>query len=191
MIGIFNMTDRALSGIFQIGGLPGINTSREYIMRSSSGVISQRVHIGDESVIMANLPPSEFELICSYSLLPMHNSEGETIYATALGLQRKILGAGAIINCSASFEGDTLRLSATLKGLGVVEFYISDLPRRTISDKSCQITVQGTSFAPSSLMVTVADRVLSLDCGTAGLLERNVESETDEMHIQISMTQGR
>ncbi|KAH8196756.1 hypothetical protein TruAng_009075 [Truncatella angustata] len=187
ILGTFNVSDRALSEILDIKDFPGVDPAKEYLVTSNSGIIGNSLKVDGQSLILVNLEPSSYEFLCAYPLTTLTNPQSETtIHVATLGVREKLLGAAAILDTNFSIEKGLLGFRVVLKVLGALDLYISDLPRRTIKEGTCNLTLQGRIVTPSIQTIRVTDRILRLDLESIWS-EQKIESESDEIYVEFTI----
>lgn len=120
ILGISNVSDRPLSDPLQLQDFP-IDPSRECIVRSTFGTISDRLRLGSSLLFSMDIEISGHGFLCAYPLTGLDRTHGDdTVHVTVLGLKRKMPNAAAIIDSNCIVEGDALCLKTISKGLGIL-----------------------------------------------------------------------
>ncbi|CDM26666.1 Glycoside hydrolase, family 56, sperm surface protein PH20 [Penicillium roqueforti FM164] len=146
ILGVFNIQSAEASIIVPLMDFPGIHEDSEgqYIVRAhSSGRISHRMRpLSRESLVSVVLGPKGWEILTAYPtqsfmLTGSHdgNSSGDRLtHVAVLGLLGKMTGVAAIVTSDISVvENGRLRVDISLKALGTLGIYFSDLQDRSIA----------------------------------------------------------
>lgn len=121
VLGIFNTSDRKIWELFQIEDFPETDPTKAYIIKSSFGMLSDLMGLGDPSLISVQLDVYNYEFLSAYPLTALESTQDDhIIYVATLGLQGKMLGAAPIIGSSYSIEDGALHLNVVLKTLGTL-----------------------------------------------------------------------
>jgi hypothetical protein len=145
IMALFNIHSAEASSIISLMDFPGIHedSQGQYIVRAhTSGKISDRIQPSDrDSLVSIVLEPKGWEILTSYptkafTLKGNHgcNMSGDNLtHVAVLGLLGKMTGAAAVVNSDISVvENGRLRFDISLKALGTLGIYISDLQDRSI-----------------------------------------------------------
>lgn len=169
MIGLFNISSRPLTELISLESFPGIISSMKYVVRAhSSGRITAPLSPGLPALVLSSLDVRGYDILTAY---PVESFESETrgrVYAANLGLLGKMTGAAAIMGSDFDLERDgKVRLTTSLKTLGVLGVYISALPDLTIKDDFIA-TIQGRVIPVQTVLVSKVDsHVLEIDVEAA------------------------
>ncbi|KAJ5373951.1 Aldolase-type TIM barrel [Penicillium concentricum] len=155
IMGLFNIQSAEASIIVSLMDFPGIHEDSEgqYIVRAhSSGKISPRMRSSaHDSLVSVVLEPKGWEILTafptrSFTLTGGHggNPSGDNlVHVAVLGLLGKMTGAAAVVTSNISVvENGRLRLDISLKALGTLGIYFSDLPDRSIA-KNFMVMILG------------------------------------------------
>ncbi|EKV17169.1 Raffinose synthase protein Sip1, putative [Penicillium digitatum PHI26] len=151
ILGLFNMQSAEASSIVSLKDFPGIHEGSEgqYIVRAhNSGKISHRMRPTWDSLVSVVLEPKGWEILTAYptrSFTPTgsHGNNVSQTHVAVLGLIGKMTGAAAVVTSDIFVvENGRLRLDISLKALGTLGIYISDLQDRSIG-RSFMITILG------------------------------------------------
>ncbi|KAJ5446339.1 Aldolase-type TIM barrel [Penicillium cf. griseofulvum] len=145
IMGLFNIQSAEASIIVSLMDFPGIHEDSEgqYIVRAhSSGNISPRMRpLTNDSLVSVVLEPKGWEILTAYptrsfSLMASHyghSTGGCLTHVAVLGLLGKMTGAAAVVTSDVSVvENGRLRLDISLKALGTLGIYFSDLQDKSI-----------------------------------------------------------
>lgn len=142
ILGLFNIQSAEASSIVSLMDFPGIHDGSEgqYIVRAhSSGKISHRMPPTRDSLVSLVLEPKGWEILTSYptrsfKLTGSHGNNGSPTHVAVLGLLGKMTGAAAVVTSDISVvENGRLRVDISLKALGTLGIYFSDLQDRSIA----------------------------------------------------------
>ena len=146
ILGLFNIHSAEASSIVSLMDFPGIHEDSEgqYIVRAhTSGKISDRMRpLDQDSLVSTVLEPKGWEILTAYPtrwfmLKGTHecNPSGDSLtHVAVLGLLGKMTGAAALVTSDISVvENGRLRFDISLKALGTLGIYFSDLQSRSIA----------------------------------------------------------
>ncbi|KAI0149272.1 raffinose synthase or seed imbibition protein Sip1-domain-containing protein [Pestalotiopsis sp. NC0098] len=187
ILGIFNVSDRPISELLQLRDFANIDPTMSYAVRSECGRTSKPVKVDSSLLLSIDVDVSQYAFLCAYPLTALiHNDNNDIVYMTVLGLQKKMINVAAIISSTFGVEDNAPTAKTVVKGFGFLDFYISDLPKRSIGENTCKIQVQGKSVVPSTDIVCVNDRVMTLDLESIWK-EQKLEGSTDEIYVDVSL----
>ncbi|TAQ84033.1 hypothetical protein B7494_g7645 [Chlorociboria aeruginascens] len=139
IIGVFNISQRPLSELIPLSKFPGVVEAQYYIIRSHvSGLISKPLQVIDpSSLISISLSIRGYDILSSFPLRGFLSPiTADTTWIANLGLLAKMAGAAAIVSSSITQdEHGKITLDTSLKALGVLGLYISELDSMDISDR--------------------------------------------------------
>ena len=121
IIGVFNISPKALTEFVLLGDFPGVMEQRSYIVRAhTTGEISSPMNVRDELPLLSvYLDVKGSEILTAY---PLH-IHGDTSVAP-LGLLGKMTGAAAIMGSPVvEMSNGKLHIGVTMKALGVFGKY--------------------------------------------------------------------
>lgn len=142
ILGLFNIRSAEASSIVSLMDFPGIHDDSEgqYIVRAhSSGKISHRMRPTGDSLVSLVLEPRGWEILTAYptqsfKLTGSHGNNASPTHVAVLGLLGKMTGAAAVVTSDISVvENGRLRVDISLKALGTLGIYFSDLQDRSIA----------------------------------------------------------
>ncbi|KAM5449904.1 hypothetical protein MaudCBS49596_004666 [Microsporum audouinii] len=148
ILGLFNIASDERSSLISISEFPGILSSNdnEYVIRSHiTGNVTQAMGQSDtHSIVSVTLKPKGWDILTVYPVYTFDIPEkGESqvldiksqVKVAVLGLLDKMTGAAAIIGSDISMvSGNDLRFNVTLKALGTLGLWISDLEERQVME---------------------------------------------------------
>ena len=136
IIGVFNVSPKALSEFVMLHEFPGTEQEIEYIVRSyTTTEVSEPMKLNDTfPLVSLHLDTKGWEILTAFPLQETQlGAKGDHFKFARLGLIEKMSGAAAIINSRTEILGDhKLRISTTLKALGVLGMCPSAPPRGRI-----------------------------------------------------------
>ncbi|KAH6692553.1 raffinose synthase Sip1 [Plectosphaerella plurivora] len=169
IIGLFNISSRPLTELISLESFPGVISSMKYVVRAhSSGRITAPLSPGLPALILSSLDVRGYDVLTAYPVESFDSEARGRVYAANLGLLRKMTGAAAIMGTEFDLERDgKVRLTTSLKTLGVLGVYISALPELTIDDDFIA-TIQGRVIPVSTVSISAGDpHVLEIDVEAA------------------------
>jgi hypothetical protein len=147
ILGLFNIQSAETSSIISLMDFPGIHedSQGQYIVRAhSSGKISPLIRPLDKSsLVSVVLRPKGWEILTAYptqlfKLKGSHEckSSGDNLtHVAVLGLIGKMTGAAAVVSSDISVaENGRLRIDISLKALGTLGIYFSDLHGKSVGE---------------------------------------------------------
>ena len=171
ILGIFNVSERPLAEFIPLSEFPGVQKGYEYVVRShSTGEISRAMTEAENSPLSSlEVAVKGYEILSAYpvSTFTLKGSRGIRDDATkvaVLGLLGKMTGAAAIMNSDLYVEETgRLKVWCSLKALGTLGIYISDLPKRSI-EHEFMILISGKPVPFHTVTKSsVSDCVLEID----------------------------
>ncbi|PHH83448.1 hypothetical protein CDD82_764 [Ophiocordyceps australis] len=135
ILGVFNVSARALTELIPLESFPGTLSCLNYIVRAhTTGKVSMPIKVGQRpSLLVTWLDVRGFEIYCAYPLTHFTGNKHSGGWTSNLGLVGKMTGCAAIINSTVSQnEHGRVVMETQLKALGVVGIYVSTLPSMTI-----------------------------------------------------------
>jgi hypothetical protein len=155
IIGLFNIHSAEASSIVSLMDFPGIHedSQGQYIVRAhNSGKISDLMRpLTQDCYVSTLLEPKGWEILTAYptrlfTLKGSHgcNASGNSLtHVAVLGLLGKMTGAAAVISSDISMvENGRLRFNISLKALGTLGIYFSDLQNRSVA-RNFMVTILG------------------------------------------------
>lgn len=119
LLGIFNTSGQPISELLQLRDFANLDPTTSYIVRLACGNTSEPVEINSSLLISLDVDVSDYVFLCAYPLTALaYNQNNETVYATVLGLQNKMINIAAIMSSTFSVEDNVLSLKTVVKGLG-------------------------------------------------------------------------
>jgi hypothetical protein len=132
ILGVFNVSPQALTEFVLLRDFPGVEPGQKYVIRvHSTGEISKPLGLGDDLALTSiYLDIKGSEVLTAYPL-----RTAGSISVAPLGLLGKLSGAAAIVGVPTVEESNSkLRLVVSVKALGVLGIYVSNLEDKTVDD---------------------------------------------------------
>ncbi|KAM0089317.1 hypothetical protein ACP6JD_007332 [Aspergillus fumigatus] len=155
ILGLFNIHAAGSSCIVPLRDFPGIHAGSDgqYIIRAhTSGKITEPMHPSDDKALVSVvLEQKEWEILTAYPTKSFTlrgsrgcNADGSRLtHVAILGLLGKMTGAAAVANSDIIMaENGRLRFDVSLKGLGTLGIYFSDLQNWSIA-RNFMVTIRG------------------------------------------------
>ncbi|KAK3711661.1 hypothetical protein LTR37_009437 [Vermiconidia calcicola] len=182
ILGLFNVTSgHTLHEFIHLQDFPGTEQG-EYVLGSFvTGQTSQPMHSGREdshAFVHTELRPKEWDILSAYAVrsFTLHpRGKAQRIEVANMGLLGKLTGAAAVSGCDMYVESNgRLRIWTSLKALGVLGLWVSDLPERTVE---------------GDFMIVMYGKVVPLHCvrkseKSDDVLEIDVERAWKEMGLE-------
>ncbi|KAJ5170402.1 Aldolase-type TIM barrel [Penicillium coprophilum] len=199
IMGLFNMQSAEASIIVSLMDFSGIHEDSEgqYIVRAhSSGRISPRMRASTQkSVVSVVLEPKGWEILTAYPIrsIPLTggrggNPSGDNLtHVAVLGLLGKMTGAAAMVTSDTSvLENGRLRLNISLKALGTLGIYFSDLPNKSIAE-NFMVMILGRPVPQSTVWKQGGENanVLAIDVLTAWRSMKLDSGWSNEAFVQV------
>ncbi|KAF7175664.1 hypothetical protein CNMCM7691_009671 [Aspergillus felis] len=155
ILGLFNIHAAGSSCIVPLRDFPGIHAGSDgqYIIRAhTSGKITEPMRPSDDKALVSViLEQKEWEILTAYPTKSFTlrgsrgcNADGSRLtHVAILGLLGKMTGAAAVANSDIIMaENGRLRFDVSLKGLGTLGIYFSDLQDWSIA-RNFMVTIRG------------------------------------------------
>lgn len=146
IIGLFNVNPSEATCIVSLMDFPGIDaeSNGQYIVRAhTSGKVTRRMRpLAQDSLVSVHLEQKGWEILTAYPTRAFTlrgsrgcNARGDGLtHVAILGLLGKMTGAAALVSSDIFLvENGRLRFDISLKALGTLGVYFSDLQDRTIA----------------------------------------------------------
>ena len=176
ILGVFNVSTQPLSEFVHLDAFPGTERGSYVVSAFTTGEVSKPMHRNGDTSATANMVGLELDSR-SWEILtscPLHafTVRGKSVSVAVMGLLGKMTGSAAISNSDVYVEDNgRLRTWVSLKALGVLGLYISDLEVRKVED---------------DFMVLIHGRPVPIECvkvndACGKVLEVDVERAWKEM----------
>ena len=169
ILGCFNVSSQTLSEFVHLEDFPGTDDSVEYVLGSfNTGQVSRPMKRGGkDAVVHHELGKRECDIVSAYALqsFPVHAKD---LSVACMGLLGKMTGSAAVANSDFYVETNgRLRIWVSLKALGVLGLWISDLREKEVED-DFMVMIFGKPVPSHCVGLNEAcDRVLEIDVETA------------------------
>jgi hypothetical protein len=199
IMGLFNIQSTEASIIVSLMDFPGIHEDSEgqYIVRAhSSGKISPRMRPStNDSLVSVVLEPKGWEILTAYptrsfSLTGSHcsySTGGCLTHVAILGLLGKMTGAAAVVTSDVSVvENGRLRLDISLKALGTLGIYFSDLQDKSI-EQNFMVMILGRPIPRNTVWKQDGEKgnVLAIDVLAAWKSMKLDSGWSNEAFVQV------
>ncbi|KAE8443523.1 hypothetical protein EG329_001763 [Mollisiaceae sp. DMI_Dod_QoI] len=178
IVGVFNVSQRPLTELIPLSKFPGVVKGQYYIVRAhSSGLISNPMQIIDrDALIHISLGIRGYDILSAYPLqgfvvekvVEKVDEKEQITWIANLGLLGKMAGAAAITNNKITMlENGRILIDTSIKALGTLGLYISNLPDISFKDET-MIMIQGKVIPVHTVQICKDDsHVLEIDVATA------------------------
>ncbi|EEH05104.1 alpha-galactosidase [Histoplasma capsulatum G186AR] len=188
ILGLFNVSAQKTSSMISILDFHGVSpgSEDEYLIRAhSTGRISRIIRPSDQDPLVAiSLETKDWEILTAYPVRsfempnPLDKDKTTNIEATTtttsvavLGLLGKMTGVAAIVSSDIFLVANRrLRFDVTLKALGTLGIYISDIDTRSI-EKGFMVMLSGRAVPVHTVQLQPAgaggQKVVAIDVAAA------------------------
>jgi hypothetical protein len=199
ILGLFNIHSAEASSIVSLMDFPGIHedSQGQYIVRAhTSGKISGRMRpLDQDSLVSTVLEPKGWEILTAYptrsfTLKGSHEcnpSSDSLTHVAVLGLLGKMTGAAAVVTSDISVvENGRLRFDISLKALGTLGIYLSDLQDRSIA-RNFMVMILGKPVPQKTVWKEGGDtaNVLAIDVLAAWKAMKLDSGWSNEAFVQV------
>ncbi|KAL9127597.1 MAG: hypothetical protein Q9217_003555 [Psora testacea] len=183
ILALFNVSQRVLSELVNLRDFPGVETGEEYVVRAhTSGETSSPIGLSSKlPAVSLEVEVKGYEILSAYPLQSF-NLAGSTglqhsaTKVTVLGLIGKMTGAAAVIKTDMGLEGNgRLKMQVSLKALGVLGIFISDLKGRSVGD---------------NFLATIRNRVVPQHTVTISMEASVLEIDLEKAWIEMGLQSG-
>ncbi|RPA97417.1 glycoside hydrolase [Choiromyces venosus 120613-1] len=134
ILAVFNVSESQNSELILMDDFPGLLSSHNYVIRAHTSGEVTAVKAGTGSLFPMILPQDAYELFTAVPVVEIAHPKSTAKFTFGvLGLISAMSGVSAIINQSVHVETAHIAVTVTLKALGTLGFYISDLASRDIT----------------------------------------------------------
>lgn len=186
IIGCFNVSPQPLREFIKLEDFPGTDGGSYVVGSFCSGQMSKPLSrdAHNHSAAHLELEPAGWDILTAYAVRSFdlhHNGKTKSTSVAMMGLLGKMTGAAAVSGCDMYVESNgRLRLWVSLKVLGVLGIWISDLDSRKI-DEDFMVVILGKPIPIAC--VRKSDKVKGGKDGS-GVLEIDVEKAWKEMKLE-------
>lgn len=170
ILGVFNVSTQPLSEFVHLDSFPGTEKGSYVVSAFSTGEVSKPMHRSGNSSgeLTANMVGLEletrgWEILTAYPLREFA-VRGKPLSVAVMGLLGKMTGSAAVSGSDVYVEDNgRLRTWVSLKALGVLGLYVSDLEARKVED-DFMVMIHGRSVPVGCVRVNgVCGKVLEVD----------------------------
>ncbi|KAI9702357.1 MAG: hypothetical protein M1836_000836 [Candelina mexicana] len=190
ILGVFNATQASLTELVNIKEFPGVLDGVEYLVRAhSTGQISRLMTMEQKTaLIKLELPLRGWEILSAYPIQTFDlatNNVKSSLNVAILGLLGKMAGAAAIVSSDLYVESNgRLRILTSLKALGVLGLYVSDLAARSIEDHFL-VLILGKVVPVDTVKYGDVENVLEIDVERAWKVMELNSGWSNEVGVEI------
>lgn len=166
LLAIFNVSERQNSELLRIDDFPGISPEHNYVIRAHTSGEVTAIKPGTGSLMPIVLPRCGWELFTAVPVVEItHPTLMGHFSFGVLGIISAMSGVSALIHQSIASETAHIAVTITLKALGTLGFYISDLESKDIT--KFLVTIAGNVVPFHTVKKSSQNRVLEIDLETA------------------------
>jgi hypothetical protein len=197
ILGIFNVAEREVASLISVLDFPGVEAQgagmggkswiiRAHVARLITKPITPELPVRPEMLIATTLAARGYDILSAY---PVHKRVlgEEEISVAVLGLLGKMTGACAIISSDIHIteNGKRLRMDVSLKALGVLGIWMSDLKGKggRSVDENVMVMILGKAVPRERVGIKDVDLPDGEEKGTAAVLEIDVEGAWKDMEL--------
>ncbi|KAG8533067.1 uncharacterized protein KY384_001850 [Bacidia gigantensis] len=174
LLALFNVNKRALSELVHLDRFPGVEQSEEYVIRAhTTGEVSPPVSLTDKlPVVSVEIEYAGWEILSAYqvrsfTLAGSTGAQHDRTKVAVLGLLGKMTGAAAVLKKETTMHQDSrLKISTSLRALGVLGIYISGLAEKTVED-NFMVLLREIPVPQHTVRINRETSVLEIDVETA------------------------
>ncbi|KAK3630052.1 hypothetical protein LTR56_017697 [Elasticomyces elasticus] len=189
ILGVFNVSGQSLSEFVQLDDFPGTEEG-EYVVSSFVGgdVSPPMTRGGRSAMVGVELDVQGWDILSAYALRPFE-VKGEATKVGIMGLVGKMTGSAAVNGLDMYVETNgRLRIWMSLKALGVVGIYVSDLEKKTI-EKNFMIMIFGKPIPMACVKVSGScAKVLEVDVERAWRESGEKAGWSNEVTVEVFMS---
>ncbi|OJD19921.1 hypothetical protein AJ78_00115 [Emergomyces pasteurianus Ep9510] len=208
ILGLFNISAQKISSLISLLDFHGISpgSDDEYVIRahSTGGITRIMKPSNQDSLLAVSLEMKGWEILTAYPVrsfkmldqqnsmdTPSNNNDITPTRVAILGLLGKMTGVASIVNSDIFVVANgRLKFDVTLKALGTLGVYISDIATRTI-DKDFMVLLSGRAVPRHTVQMQRAgaggQKVLAIDVAAAWKEMGLVSGWSNEVVVQILM----
>ncbi|KAI9838151.1 MAG: hypothetical protein M1838_004673 [Thelocarpon superellum] len=212
IVGLFNVSQSALTELMRLDEFPGVVADQAYVVRAhSSGLISRVLRLDAPlPLVTVDVPVTGWEILSAYPIQthqsPASSDDGndQATHIAVLGLLGKMTGAAAVVSYSTQTNTSVptslhatastqnfarVHLTMTLKALGVLGVYISTLPTLSIEEQFL-VVMEGRVVPLHTVRKAKEDdaKVLEIDVDAAWTEMGLSSAWSNEAVVQVFIT---
>lgn len=185
ILGIFNCTSQPLSEFVRLDEFPGTEEG-EYVVRSFEGKVSKPMtRVQETAFVGVDVDVQGWSILAAHPVKELELKSGKTSVAM-LGLVGKMTGAAAVTGYDVYVEDNgRLRTWTSLKALGTLGLYISNLPTKSL-DKHLMVLLYGKPVSVGCVKVSSeSEQVLEVDVERAWKESGQSAGWSNEVSLEI------
>ncbi|KAF2721884.1 glycoside hydrolase family 36 protein [Polychaeton citri CBS 116435] len=189
ILGLFNVTQQPISELIPLDDFLGTEEGQYVISSFVSGEVSKPLRRGaKKALVQVELGKRGWDVLNAYPLRPFKLGKSDEATSIAMmGLLGKMTGSAGVAGCDIYVEDSgRLRVWVSLKALGVLGLYVSDLEERKVDDLMVMIYGKpiGSEFVRKSTD-TGAGKVLEVDVEEAWRKSGEDSGWSNEVSLEI------
>lgn len=167
ILGVFNVSTQPISELVHLDAFPGTEQGSYVVSAFSTGEVSKPMHRGEDSgtanMVGLELAERGWDILTAYPLRAF-TVRDKPLSIAVMGLLGKMTGSAAVSGSDVYVESNgRLRTWVSLKALGVLGLYISDLEARRFED-DFMVMIFGRPVPVGCIKVNeVCGKVLEID----------------------------
>jgi len=188
ILGVFNVAGQYLSEFVPLSSFPGTEEGSYVVSSFCSGEVSAPMgRGGQQAMVGIALETQGWDILTAYALRKFE-VKGKPISVTMMGLLGKMTGSAAVTGCDIYVESNgRLRVWVSLKALGVMGLYVSDLPSRKIEE--LMVMIYGKAIPAHCVRKNeVCNKVLEVDVETAWKESGEKAGWSNEVSVEVFVT---
>lgn len=190
ILGVFNTTQQPLSEFISLSSFPGTEKGEYIITSFTSGRVSAPASQNKPNAMVGlELPTQGWEILAAHPLQTFQLKTAERpVSISLLGLVGKMTGPAGVTGYDVYVESNgRLRAWASLKALGVLGFYISDLETRSVKE-NFMVVVFGKAVPLHCVKVSEgSEKVLEVDVAAAWKEKGESAGWNNEVSVEVFM----
>ena len=189
ILGVFNVCQQHVSELVQLYDFPGTEEG-EYVVGSfASGEMSPPItRGGNQAMLGLELGTKGWDILTAYALRSFTVKE-KPVKVAMMGLVGKMTGSAAVTGCDMYVESNgRLRIWVSLKALGVMGLYVSDLEKRNV-DSQLMIMIFGKPIPRGCVRSSnTSDKVLEVDVARAWKESGEEANWSNEVSVEVFLS---
>lgn len=194
ILGLFNTGNQEVTSLISILDFPGIppEGGREYVVRAYSTGDMKAGPCDQSFLFSVSLEQRGWEILTAYPVQTLNFSKNSTlrtdeaVHVAVLGLLGQMTGVAALVDFdTAALQDGRLRFNITLKALGTLGIYISNLDGKSIENNF--IVLMSGQAVPIETVKIQNGNLLSVDILTAWEKMKLERGWSNEVVVQVFM----
>lgn len=186
MLVVFNVSDSGENtDTITLKDFQGVVPEANYAIRSHKSGKVYEMDNKDDVILSVTLPTYGWDFLSAVPINTLSFGSGATAGVSVFGLTSSLSGAAAVLDWKAkTTHSGQVEVSVTLKALGVLSFYISDLEKRNTKD--LLIMLAGKVVPVETVSKSKGDaRVLDVDIEAAWKTLGLVSKWSNEVSVSL------